>query len=92
MSELSHDYERDVINKLKIELCKKFGGLTIIKNCEGLWLDADKNIIADKVDIWQIVTHEYGLNYLWEVNEKLRKVTNQSVQFFSIDGNPYFVN
>ena len=78
-----------IINFNLASLAARFGDLA---NAEGLWLDSDKNIIVDSTDIWQIVTTDFNLNYLWEVNEKLRKVTNQSVQFFSIDGNPYFVN
>jgi len=91
-TDLKHNYEFDVVNKLKIELISKFGGLTVIKNAEGLWLDADKNIIVDTTDIWQIVTTDYNANYLWEVNEKLRRVCKQTAQLFTVDGNPYFVN
>ena len=91
-SELKHDYERDCLTQLKIELLSKFNGLTVIKNCEGLWLDENKKIITDTVDIWQIVTHEYNLNYLWEVNEKLRRVCKQTAQLFTVDGHPFHVD
>ena len=92
-TDIKHDYQRDCVKQLKTQLIKEFGGLTVIKDTEGLWLDEKNEIVTDSTDIWLIITNkEFLLNGLWELSEKLRKVTNQSVQFFSVDGLPFYVD
>lgn len=92
-TDIKHDYQRDCVNQLQKELLTEFGGMTVIENTKGLWLDENKQIVTDTTDIWLIITNKQtDLRTLWELNEKLRKVTNQSVQFFSVDGLPFYVD
>lgn len=89
---ISHDYERDCLKQLKTMFCSKFGGLTVIKDCEGLWLNSDNEIETDSTDIWLIEANNPEMKFLWNLCDKLRRVTKQSSQLFTIDGLSFFVD
>jgi len=86
---------------LKIELLNEFGGLTIIKDCVGLWVDSStvstkgfKYICKDKVDIWEIYTDRSVksiLETLKPIALKIKLETKQTCQLFVINNKAYFL-
>lgn len=79
------------LDSVKVQLCGAFGGLTVINNCEGLWLDNGK-LYVDNVQIWiiessTVVSPEQILKY----GEDLKQICNQKSQMISINGHPYFI-
>ncbi len=91
------------LEQLKVELCKEFGGLTVIPNCEGYWLDDPRRfqdgkfgvkpkMEKDSVQIWVIlsstvITSSVIMKYI----ERLKQICSQKVQLFVVNGMPYFV-
>jgi hypothetical protein len=74
------------------ELCKKYGGLTILKNCEGLWVNHVGNLDTDKVEIWRVLTDKIVLpSEAIRVGEILKTICSQESQLLTINDKPYFV-
>lgn len=82
--------DKSLIEEAKTRICEKFGGLTIISNCEGLWLDSGK-ICADKVEIWRIVTNDIDAQFVNNIATSLREICGQKSQFYTIDDKPFFI-
>ena len=80
------------LEELKVELCKEFGGLTVIPNCKGYWMDNDK-LINDDVEIWTIYTNsEYGVyGKINAYSLQIKAICNQKTQLFALDGHVYFI-
>lgn len=80
------------LENLQKDLCKKYGGLTILKNCEGLWVNHAGNIDADKVEIWRVLTDKIVLpSEAIKIGEQLKAICQQESQLFTVNDNPYFV-
>ena len=80
------------LEQLKGELCNKFGGLTVIDNCTGYWLNQNKVLEYDNVQIWRILTNEViTAKTMMQYAERLKSVCKQKVQLFTIGDMPYYV-
>jgi len=83
--------DKTKLDAVKVELCGQFGGLTVINNCEGLWIDNGK-LFLDNVQIWVIVTNgivkpQDAIRY----GEQLKNICHQKSQLLTINGTAYFV-
>ena len=78
------------LEELKRGLCEKYGGLTIIKNCEGLWLNEGK-LYVDEVEIWRILSHNLNTELIKNVAQKLKAICKQKSQLYTIDDVAYFI-
>jgi hypothetical protein len=86
---------------IQTELLNEFGGLTIIKNCVGLWVDSStvktlgyKAICKDKTDIWEIYTNrtlKSSLESVQPIALKLKVLCKQISQLFVINNKAYFL-
>ena len=83
----------------RIEFAKKhlvelFGGLTVIPNCSGVWINEIDEAITDKVEIWQIYTRSFnpseekGLKWYMLY---IRDATKQTKQLYALNEIPYFI-
>jgi hypothetical protein len=85
------DERKQQLEQLKVELCKKFGGLTVIDNCEGYWTD-NGQLIKDDVQIWRILsTDVITPKDIMPYAERLKSVCKQKVQLFTVADMPYYV-
>jgi hypothetical protein len=83
--------DKTKLDAVKVELCGKFNGLTVIKDCDGLWLDNGK-LTQDNVQIWTIVSSTViTAGEIMEYAEKLKAICHQKVQLVTVNGQPYFV-
>lgn len=88
---LTENPDKTKLDALKVELSNKFGGLTLINNCEGLWVDNGK-LYLDNVQIWRIlsstvITEKEIMPYILQ----LKSLCNQKSQLFTVNDYPYFV-
>jgi hypothetical protein len=78
------------LEELKRGLCEKYGGLTVIKNCEGLWLNEGK-LYVDKVEIWRIFTDDLDVALIKAFAISLKVICKQQSQLYTIDDKAFFV-
>ena len=82
---------KEKLSEIQKQLCKKYGGLTIIQNCKGLWLNHVGNIETDKVEIWRVLTNCIVLpSEAIKIGEQLKAITAQDSQLFTCNDVPYF--
>ena len=80
------------LENIQKQLCDKFGGLTIIPNCSGLWVNHSGNIDTDKVEIWRVLTDSIVLpSEAITIGEKLCHICEQEEQLVTVNDKPYFV-
>jgi hypothetical protein len=85
---IGHSELIDIQNKI----AKKFGGLSIIPNVKGLWIDNTSGICEDSNEIWLIYAHHKESVAIIEAFAKqIKKITYQQSQAFGIDGKLYLV-
>lgn len=82
----------ETLNEYKKALCKKFGGLTIIPNCSGLWINAHGEVENDEVEIWQILTHDIDAKFINDISEQIRISCGQKTQLYTMDDKPFFTH
>lgn len=88
----SKNPDKEKLSEIQKELCKKFGGLTILRNCSGLWVNHSGNIDSDKVEIWRVLTDSIVLpSEAITIGEKLKAICQQESQLFTVNENPYYV-
>lgn len=73
----------------RTDLTKLFNGITIIPNCSGLWLNDNKQIEKDNLEIWLIYTtkEQYFINetvFLLTLRA-IKSLTQQKTQAYAID-------
>jgi hypothetical protein len=92
-SQLSKTEPTEELEELKGKLCEKYGGLTVIPNCTGYWLNDNKILEYDNVEIWVIFTNSSVITAkeFIEYGEQLKQICNQKSQMITVNGNPYFV-
>lgn len=88
---LTQNPDKTKLDSVKVELSNKYGGLTLINNCEGFWVDNGK-LYLNVVQIWRIlsstiITEKDILPYI----QQLKTLCNQKSQLFTVNDNPYFV-
>ena len=84
--------DKGKLSEIKQKLCAEFGGLTIIKNCSGLWVNNKGTIESDKVEIWRIVTDKIVLpRTILDIGEKLKVICGQKSQLVTTNGFPYYI-
>lgn len=80
------------LEQLKGQLCNAFGGLTVINNCEGYWLNNNKILEYDNVQIWEILSSTVvSPQQIMKYGEDIKRITSQKSQLITINGHPYFV-
>jgi hypothetical protein len=91
-----HDNERakarKALDQLKVELCREFGGLTVVPNCTGYWRNENLELECDDTEIWiilssTVITSSAILKYA----ERLKVLCSQKSQLFTVNNFPYFV-
>lgn len=88
----SKNPDKAKLSEIQRELCKKYGGLTIIRNCSGLWVNHIGNLDSDKVEIWRVLTDKIVLpSEAIAIGEKLKAICEQESQLFTCNDNPYYV-
>ena len=78
------------LDKIKDALIRVFGGLTIIPNCEGLWLNEKGIICHDKVEIWLIYTdfkEQTIMKALEPYLTRIKAITKQTSQAYTLNEN-----
>jgi len=80
-----------VLEWLKLETVKAFGGLTVLADNKGYWLDNSTNkLCIDQTDIWLIETSDLltkNLEIKLEaINLSIKTVTKQLAQLYTIGG------
>ena len=78
------------LDKIKDALIRVFGGLTIIPNCEGLWLNEKGIICHDKVEIWLIYTdfkEQTIMKALEPYLTRIKAITKQTSQAYTLNSN-----
>jgi hypothetical protein len=76
---------------IKSEIVHEFGGLTIIPNCVGYWEEPTK-FYVDNSEIWLIYANAKDTRQIIEAFAKrIKKLTYQKQQAFSIDGTLYLI-
>lgn len=80
------------LEDLRLQLIQKFGGMTVIENTKGYWINEKGELIKDIVDIWVILTNAVitPKEMMW-YGEKLRQICKQESQLISCNGTPYFI-
>lgn len=84
--------DKEKLSEIQKELCKRYGGLTVLRNCSGLWVNHSGNIDTDKVEIWRVLTDSIVLpSEAIKVGEQLKAICQQESQLFTVNDNPYYV-
>ena len=84
--------DKEKLSEIQKELCKRYGGLTVLRNCSGLWVNHSGNIDTDKVEIWRVLTNKIVLpSEAIKVGEQLKAICQQESQLFTVNDNPYYV-
>jgi hypothetical protein len=79
------------LESLKVQLSEKFGGLTVIDNAKGYWLN-NGELVKDKTEIWIILSSTVSPpSYFIDFGEKLKALCKQKVQLVVVNGQPYYV-
>jgi len=69
----------------------KFDGLTIHDNNFGLWVDTDKKVYTDKIEILSIFSDKKKDKDIKEICLKIKNWFKQKSVLYVKDNNPYFV-
>lgn len=73
-------------------LIKAFGGLTVIQNAIGFWINESGAIETDNAEMWLIYTNLKNTKSIIEAFAKqIKKITAQDSQAFGINTCLYFV-
>lgn len=78
------------LEELKKDLSAKYGGLTIFRNVEGLWLD-NGQLYVDRVEVWRILTSDLDAKYIDNVAQKLKAICEQKSQLYTINDEAHFI-
>jgi len=79
------------LEDLKAKICSEFGGLTEISNFKGYWLNEGK-ICVDIGDLWLIYTDSTDtVAIIDDFAKRIKKLTAQKSQLYTIDNKAYFV-
>jgi hypothetical protein len=79
------------LEQVKVQLSKEFGGLTVVPNCKGYWVDNEK-LYVDCTEIWIILSSTVITpSSIMKYAEQLKKICSQKSQLFSVNNQPYFV-
>ena len=96
-------------NKPELEIAKRalirlFGGLTIIPNCKGFWLNKNGKIEKDLVEIWLVYADfpqikeeadrihvESKMQALTKVLSLIKQATHQKSQAYALNNKIYFI-
>jgi|SRR5208337_1993937 len=79
------------LEEIKAKLCDVFGGLTVIPNCEGYWMDGTK-MVTDETQIWVILSSTViTTKDILPFAEQLKLICQQKSQLFTVNGTPYFI-
>lgn len=82
------------LEEIKLKLIEEYGGLTVIPNCIGYWLDQNRKLETDKVEIWIILKKTEDLENEFAIIEdyakKIKLITKQKSQLFQINENPFY--
>lgn len=95
----------DKLDSEKQNLTKIFGGMTIIPNCHGYWLNDNDKVEKDFVETWIIYVNdnlteklEYETVLRKDIEEELKEslkrikiATQQKTQAYAIDNKIYFI-
>jgi hypothetical protein len=80
------------LTAIKESIAEKYGGLSIIRNVEGLWFNPKtQKLDTDKVEIWRIVTNDIDAKFINDVAFSLKIVCGQTCQLYTIDDKPFFL-
>ncbi len=80
------------LEEIQRELCEKFGGLTIIPNCKGIWKNHAGNLESDKVEIYRCVTNEIVLpSEAIRIGEFINTICNQQETLVTVNTVPYLI-
>lgn len=89
---LTKNPDKAQLNQIKVRLCEKYGGLTVMGNCHGLWLNHMGNLDSDKVEIWRVITDKIVLpSEAITIGEQLKAICAQESQMLTINDHAYFV-
>jgi len=100
----SEKENKDNLGIAKGALIRLFGGLTIIPNCVGYWLNENKEIEADSVEIWLIyadfpeadtesnaIFKRTTMNTFLTILELIKEATRQKSQAYALNNKIYFI-
>jgi len=88
---LVNDKAKLELEQLKVELCREFGGLTVVPNCKGYWL-TNEELDYDDTEIWIILSATViTSSTIMKYAERLKSICSQKVQLFTANNTPYFV-
>jgi hypothetical protein len=73
------------------ELSLEYGGLTIIPNCSGLWVNDKNEFETDNVEIWEVVSNHLNLTFITKIALQLKRICTQKTQMFTVNGKPYYL-
>lgn len=80
------------LENIQKQLCDKFGGLTIIPNCKGLWKNDVGNLESDKVEIWRCLTTQVVLpSEAIRIGELLNTICDQQETLITVNDVPYLI-
>jgi hypothetical protein len=87
-----------LVHDCKLRVLNEYGGLTVIPNCLGLWVDDStvqttgfKDICIDNVEIWEIWTEHLDKEQLRNIALEIKTCTKQKSQLYTVNFKSYFV-
>ena len=81
---------KKILDKLEIETCQKFGGVTTF-NGVGKWVDKDK-LYFDKLKIFQVAIDEKNKKKFLAMCKKYAIKTKQKAYYVVINNKPKIIN
>lgn len=100
----SEKENKDRLGIAKGALIRLFGGLTVIPKCQGYWLNENKEIEADSVEIWLIyadfpeadtkanaIFKQTKMNAFLSILELIKDATRQKSQAYALNDKIYFL-
>jgi hypothetical protein len=78
------------LEEIKKELCSLYGGLSKYPNVKGLWLGPN-GIECDNVTVYEIWTDKPQKEKLREIALRIKELTQQKAQLYTINFKSYFV-
>lgn len=79
------------LEKVKAEIIKEFGGLTVIPNNKGFWINDSNQMVSDNVDIWLIFTYNCCEKSVNAYSLQIKAITTQCSQLYVIDNKSHMV-
>ena len=87
------------LNLEKQAIMNVFGGITVIPNLSGAWLDEKLSVCHDDVEIWRVCSSRTGndskqeIDFLKRSVLRIKAITEQKSQLYTIDPkiDPIFV-